>query len=91
MGYNVLASKNGRTNKMDNAFKVIISGLTDIGYGTADVEKAAQLFSAGRSEDLIRYLRQCRCDLMEQLHVYQKRVDRIDYLIRQTGKTMNER
>ena len=91
MGYNVLASENGRTNKMDNTVHVIISGLTDIGYGAADVEKAAQLFRSGRSEDLIRYLRQCRCDLMEQLHVYQKRVDCIDYLIRQAGKTMNGR
>ena len=75
---------------MDNALSDIISGLTDVGFGVTDVERAEKLFRAGRSEELILYLRQCRCDLLEQLHASQKRVDRIDYLIRRTGKAMNE-
>ena len=76
---------------MDDALNDIISGLADVGCGTTDIEAAVRRFRAGRPEDLMHYLRQCRCDLMEQLHISQKRVDRIDYLIRQAGKAMNER
>ena len=75
---------------MDDALNDMISGLTDVGCGAAAAEQAERLFRAGRSEDLIRLLRQCRCDLMEQLHASQRRVDRIDCLSRQAGKTMNE-
>ncbi len=76
---------------MDNAYNDVILGLTEAGCGATEVEKAERIIRTGRPKDLIRYLRQCRCDLMEQLHACQKRVDRIDYLIRQTGKAMNER
>ena len=92
MDYNELENREHKRKdqKMDNALSDIISGLTDVGFGATDVEKAEKLFRTGRSEELILYLRQCRCDLLEQLHASRKRVDRIDYLIRRTGKAMNE-
>ena len=58
--------------------------LLDTGLGQDAVEKAERLLAAGQTEDLIRYLRLCRCDLMDDLHKTQRRVDRMDHLIRQT-------
>ena len=58
--------------------------LLDTGLGQDAVEKAERLMAAGQTEDLIRYLRLCRCDLMDDLHKTQRRVDRMDHLIRQT-------
>ena len=58
--------------------------LRDTGLGQDAVEKAERLMAAGQTEDLIRYLRLCRCDLMDDLHKTQRRVDRMDHLIRQT-------
>ena len=58
--------------------------LLDTGLGQDAVEKAERLMAAGQTEDLIRYLRLCRCDLMDDLHKTQRRVDCMDHLIRQT-------
>jgi hypothetical protein len=65
-----------------------VIALSDAGFGQEAIEKAEQLWKAGRARDLIRHLRLCRCELMDTLHESQKRVDRIDTLIRQTEKTM---
>ena len=62
--------------------------LSDSGFKQEVIEKAERLWEAGRARDLIRHLRLCRCELMDILHESQKRVDRVDTLIRQTGKTM---
>ena len=35
---------------------------------------------------MIRYFRKCRCIRMDELHETQRKVDRLDYLIRQTAK-----
>ena len=60
--------------------------LADAGCGQDAIEKAERLLEAGRTEDLIRHLRLCRWYLMEDVHKIQRRVDRIDYLIRQAEK-----
>jgi len=62
--------------------------LSDAGCSQEAIQKAERLLDAGQIRDLIRHLRICRCDLMEDLHKSQRRVDRIDYLIRQTEKTI---
>ena len=62
--------------------------LSDAGFSQEAIEKAERLWEAGRARDLIQHLRLCRCELMDILHESQKRVDRVDTLIRQTEKTM---
>ncbi len=62
--------------------------LSDAGFDQEAIEKAEQLWEAGRTRDLIRHLRLRRCELMDMLHESQKRVDCLDTLIRQTEKTM---
>ena len=73
---------------MNERLENLATGLLDAGCGQGAVEKAKRLLKAGNMEDLIRHLRLCRCELMEDLHKSQKRVDRMDYLIRQTEKTI---
>ena len=66
----------------------LVIALSDSGFKQEVIEKAERLWETGRTQDLIRHLRICRCELMDILHESQKRVDRVDTLIRQTGKTM---
>ena len=64
----------------------ILINLSDAGCGTEELDKARRLYEAGDSEALIRYFRKCRCSRMEELHESQRKVDCLDYLIRQTAK-----
>ena len=59
--------------------------MTDAGCSEASVQRAERLCQNGRTEDLIRFLRSCRCDVLEEIHEKQKRLDRLDKLIRETG------
>ena len=73
---------------MNERLETIKMTLSDAGCGQDAVDRAGCLLEAGCTEELIRHLRLCRCGLMEELHMTQKRVDRIDRLIRQTEKTL---
>jgi len=66
----------------------LVIALSDAGFKQEVIETAERLWEAGRTKDLMRHLRICRCELMDILHESQKRVDRVDTLIRQTEKTM---
>ena len=54
----------------------------------SEFDKAEQLYEAGDMQALIRYFRKCRCSRMEELHESQRKVDCLDFLIRQTAKTI---
>ncbi|MBQ1492990.1 MAG: hypothetical protein IIZ39_13610 [Blautia sp.] len=62
--------------------------LLDAGCKKDAIEKAKRLLEAGDAQDLIRHLRLCRCELVEDLHKSQRRVDCMDFLIRQTEKQL---
>ena len=61
--------------------------MTDAGCSDSAIRRAENLFQHGRSEDLIRCLRSCRCDALEELHEKQKKLDRLDQLIHQVKKS----
>ena len=71
---------------MTEELEKILSNLSDAGCGSEELMKAEQLYEAGDADALIRHFRKCRCDLMEELHKSQRKVDCLDYLIRQTEK-----
>ena len=50
------------------------------------IEWAMQLYQTGQEAELVRFLKLQRCDMVEEMHECQRKVDRIDYLIRQTIK-----
>ena len=72
---------------MNEELKKILTNLSDAGCGIEELDKAKRLYEAGDSEALIRYFRKCRCSRMDELHESQRKVDCLDYLIRQTAKT----
>jgi len=50
-----------------------------------------RLYRAGRLEELKKTLRQRRCALMDEVHESQRKVDRIDTVIRQIEQELKER
>ena len=73
---------------MKDELEKILTNLRDAGCGNAEVEKAKQLYESGDAKVLLRYFRKCRCSRMEELHESQRKVDCLDFLIRQTAKTL---
>ena len=62
------------------------SFLADTGVRQELIERAMQLYQTGQEAELVRFLKLQRCDMVEEMHECQRKVDRIDYLIRQTIK-----
>ncbi len=57
--------------------------LTDIGLSKDEINLAQKLSDAGQNDELQKRLRLCRCDLMDEMHITQRKVDNLDYLLRQ--------
>ena len=72
---------------MDERLKDFCAALSEAGCGRSAIEGAARLMEAGQADELIRHLRRCRCELVDAMHESQRRVDRMDRLIRQAEKT----
>ncbi len=72
--------------RMNEEAEKILANLSDAGCGSEELRTAERLCEAGDAEALIRYFRKCRCSRMEELHECQRKVDRLDFLIRQTAK-----
>ena len=60
--------------------------LLDTGCNDESAAFVNQLVQAGRLSDALHEMKVIRCDLMDELHQSQRRVDCLDYLIRQTEK-----
>ena len=73
---------------MNEELEKILTNLSDAGCGSGELQKAKQLYETGDAQALIRYFRICRCSRMEELHKSQRKVDCLDFLIRQTEKDM---
>lgn len=58
--------------------------MEDAGMSQDAVAKAITLYQCDAREELVRFLRLRRCELVEEMHESQRRVDRMDYLIRQS-------
>ena len=71
---------------MSDYEKDLAACLKDAGFTDEAIGEAVRLCESGQKEDLIRYLRVKRCDLIEELHESQKKIDRFDYMIRQAEK-----
>ena len=65
--------------------------LKDIGCDPDRIDRLAALVEAGRLTEAKQRLRCLRCDLMEELHVCQRRVDQLDWLIRETERAGTEK
>ena len=68
--------------------EAIRNNLMDAGCTEDSAALVERFYTAGRLDDALHQLRVIRCNLIDELHQSQHRVDRLDYLIRQTEKEM---
>ena len=66
--------------------KKILENLSDMGCDERQTSIMKKLYEEGDKETLLRDLRKCRYHLMDELHDRQKKVDNMDFLIRQIQK-----
>ena len=71
---------------MKDIIDQIRTAMCDAGCSEAEIADALRECRTGDPAGLLHQLRKCRCRRMEELHERQRRVDRLDYLIRQTRK-----
>jgi hypothetical protein len=68
----------------DIEMEKIIEAMQTAGCSAGDVERVRNMHKAGMDNEIILCLRKCRCSLMDDLRESQRRVDRMDRLIRMT-------
>lgn len=73
-------------NEKTERTEELITGMIDAGCTQDEIKSAERLINADCFEDLPKHLKKCRAVLMDKMHESQKRVDRMDYLIRQSEK-----
>ena len=66
----------------------MIDDLPLLGLRADQKKTAAELYESGQTGELIRYLRRFRCGLVEDMHESQRKVDRIDQMIRRAEKEL---
>lgn len=64
----------------------ILENLSDMGCDDKQIFFMKKMYEEGDTETLLRDLRKCRCHLMDELHESQKKLDNMDFLIRQIQK-----
>lgn len=69
----------------DTEIKAIIEDMRAAGCGSADTDRVMRMHEAGMDEEILICLRKCRCVMIDELHERQRKIDRIDRIIRRTG------
>ena len=64
----------------------ILDSLSDMGCDEKQIRLMKKMYDEGDTDTLLKNLRKCRCRLMDELHDSQKKVDNMDFLIRQIQK-----
>ena len=73
-----------------NDKKAVKHNLLDAGCSEQTADIVQQLYLAGRLSDALHEMKAFRCDLMDAVHQCHRRVDCLDYLIRQTEKEIKK-
>ena len=71
---------------MEMELKAMLDNLADAGCTEHDAEIAGELYKNGQADELIRFLKKCRCSLMDEMHESQRKVDCMDFLIRRAER-----
>ena len=71
---------------MEMELKAMLDNLVDAGCTKHDAEIAGELYKNGQADELIRFLKKCRCSLIEEMHESQRKVDCMDFLIRRAER-----
>ena len=71
--------------------KTVKNNLLNAGCSEESAVIVERLCSAGRLDDALHQMRVLRCDLVDEMHRSQRKVDCIDHLIRQTEKEIKSK
>ena len=66
----------------------LIQGLSDAGCSVETAERIGALYEAGSYGEVLHQMKVQRCMLIDRMHESQRRVDRMDFLIRNQEKRM---
>lgn len=66
----------------------LIQGLSDAGCSAEAARRIGTLYETGSYDEVLRQMKMQRCTLVEQMHESQRKVDRMDFLIRNQEKQM---
>ncbi len=66
----------------------LIQGLSDAGCNEETAQRIVALYESGSYDEVLHQMRVQRCALIDEMHESQRRVDRMDYLIRNQEKQM---
>ena len=64
----------------------LIQGLSDEGCSPETAEKIGTLYEAGSYSEVLHQMKVQRCMLIDEMHKSQRRVDRMDFMIRNQEK-----
>jgi hypothetical protein len=64
----------------------LIQGLSDAGCSVETVERIRSLYETGNYDEMLHQMKVQRCVLIDEMHKSQRKVDRMDFLIRNQEK-----
>ncbi len=71
-----------------DAKEQLMRGLFDAGCKADAAERIGALYENGSFEEVLHQMKKQRCELVEKMHESQRRVDCMDFLIRNQEKQM---
>ena len=71
-----------------NLKEQLIQGLSDAGCSAETAKRIGSLYEAGSFNEVLHQMKLQRCVLIDEMHESQRRVDRMDFLIRHQEKQM---
>ncbi len=71
-----------------NLKEQLIQGLSDAGCSAETAKRIGSLYEAGSFDEVLHQMKLQRCLLVGEMHESQRRVDRMDFLIRDQEKQM---
>ena len=69
-------------------FERMKQNLSDAGCSEIVIGEITRLYESGRVQDALQKMKKDRCRLMDELHESGRKVDCLDFLIRQTEKEL---
>ncbi len=66
----------------------LMQGLSDAGCSKKACAVICSLFENGSYREMLHQMKKQRCELVDEMHESQRKIDRMDYLIRAQEKRM---
>ena len=71
-----------------NVKERLIQGLSEAGCSQETAERISTLYETGSYDEMLHQMKVQRCVLIDEMHESQRKIDRMDFLIRHQEKQM---